>query len=518
MSESFDFNDLFVFDLANNHQGCVDHGERVIREVSSVANGHGVRGVFKFQYRQLNSFIHPDHQKNSDNKHIPRFLSTRLSQEDNQRLFDVVKECGLITACTPFDESSVDIIAEMGFDILKIASCSAQDWPLLEAAVNANLPIIISTGGLKLCHIDDVVSFFNHRGVDFAIMHCVSIYPTPDNKCQLNQVEVLRKRYPGRVIGWSTHEDQDATAPVQIAYAKGARMFERHVGIATDSIKLNAYSSTPVQVDKWLNAHKQAIELCGQNDKRPKSPKVERQAILGLRRGVYALEPIKKGQVIERDQVFFAMPCVDGQFHSGQWKTGIIAEKDFNVNEGILEKNVQFPPTSDYQIIKSALHDIKALLNEARIPLNSDFKVEYSHHYGMARFREVGAVLIDCVNRSYCKKIVVQLPGQKHPAHFHKRKEETFQILYGDMHVKMDGHERFMRAGETCLIQPGVWHSFWTDSGCIFEEVSTTDFKNDSFYKDKVINDKKRDNRKTVVDHWGRFQNIPEDVLKDLHM
>lgn len=512
---SFDFNDVFVLDMANNHQGDVDHGLAIVREMGTVVKRHNVRGMIKFQFRQLETFIHPDHQENSDNKHIPRFLSTRLVPDQYQIMLDEVRSQGLLAACTPFDEESVSIIVDMGFDVLKIASCSAKDWPLLEEVANANLPVIFSTGGLELADIDALVSFFDHRGVDFAIMHCASIYPTPDEDCQLNQVEALLNRYPGKVVGWSTHEDPDATAPIQVAYAKGARMFERHVGRETDTIKLNAYSSTPEQVDNWLRAYEQVRKLCG-GDVRPPAPEVERLSILSLRRGVYAAKPIKAGQIISREQVYFAMPCGEEQFHSGLWKVGVVATKDIAPNDSIHMQDVEVPAESEYAVIKSALHDVKAILHEARVPLNSDFEVEYSHHYGIPKFREIGAVIINCINRSYCKKIIVQLPGQRHPAHFHKRKEETFQVLHGEVHVTMDGHERVLRAGETCLIQPGVWHSFWTHTGCIFEEVSTTHYNNDSFYKDKRINEMARSDRKTAVDHWGRFQAVSADALADI--
>ena len=51
-----------------------------------------------------------------------------------------------------------------------------------------------------------------------------------------NQIDVLKNRYPGRVIGWSTHESPEQMSPVQVATAKGARMFERHVGINTSTV------------------------------------------------------------------------------------------------------------------------------------------------------------------------------------------------------------------------------------------------------------------------------------------
>jgi D-lyxose ketol-isomerase len=281
-------------------------------------------------------------------------------------------------------------------------------------------------------------------------------------------------------------------------------MFERHVGIATKDIKLNAYSSTPEQAERWISAYKQALELCGSTERQVSS--VEQESLDSLRRGVYGLKTIKKGQPVERDQVYFAMPFVDGQLDSGNWKSGIVAQADFKLNSPILLNQLIIPSNPDYHVIKEAVHEIKALLNEARIALNSEFEVEYSHHYGKSKFREYGAVIINCINREYCKKIIVQLPGQNHPMHFHKLKEETFQVLHGDLTVSVDGNIRILAPGEILLVMPGVWHSFWSKNGCVVEEVSTTHFNNDSVYKDPKINKLQRHERKTVVDHWGRYQ------------
>lgn len=504
MKENFDFRDLFVLDLANNHQGNVDHALRIIRECGEVVRRHQVRTAFKFQFRQLDALVHPGHQEQSGNKHIPRFLSTRLDRAQFQTLFDAVRAEHMLTMCTPFDEESVDVITEMGFDIIKVASCSAKDWPLLEKVAGANVPVIFSTGGLQLSNIDGLVSFFDHRGTDFAIMHCVSIYPTPADQCNLQQIEVLRARYRNHVIGWSTHEDPNDTAPVQVAVAKGARIFERHVGIAAGDITLNAYSSTPDQIDRWITAYATAVQLSGGTDRRISA--VEQESLDSLRRGVYAKNPIQKGQAIEREEIYFAMPYEPGQLESGNWRPGIIADRDIAPDAPLLVREVSVPVNPDHLVIKEAIHEIKAMLSEARVALNTEFEVEYSHHYGIANFRKYGAVLINCINREYCKKIIVQLPGQKHPPHFHKRKEETFQLLYGDLTVSVEGRIRTLTPGETLLVMPGVWHSFWTERGCVFEEISTTHFHNDSVYKDAAINKLQKQERKTVVDHWGRFQ------------
>ena len=509
MEDNFDFRDLFVFDLANNHQGSVSHALDIIKETGAVAKKNGIRGVFKFQFRQLDTFIHPAHRKKSENKHIPRFLSTRLEREDFRKLLAAVRSEGMLAMCTPFDEESVDVITEMGFDLIKVASCSAKDWPLLQQVAESGLPVIFSTGGLTLSNIDDLVSFFTHQGCDFAMMHCVSLYPIPADKFQLDQIAVLSNRYRDRVIGWSTHEKPDETVPIQIAVAKGARMFERHVGIQTQEIKLNSYSSTPTQLDTWIAAYKYARTLSGSTERTCDQEEVA--SLDSLRRGVFAKEQIKAGQPIDRNSVYFAMPFQDGQLDSGHWKEGIIAQADVEVDQPLLLLGIEQPKEPDYNVIKGAVHDVKALLNEARITLNSEFAVEYSHHYGFRKFREYGVVMINCINREYCKKILVQLPGQKHPPHYHKLKEETFQVVYGELHVSADGRVRTLNAGDTFLVLPGVWHSFWTDTGAVFEEISTTHYSNDSVYKDKAIQSLKTSERKTVVDHWGRFQ-IPAKV------
>jgi N-acetylneuraminate synthase len=74
------------------------------------------------------------------------------------------------------------------------------------------------------------------------------------------------------------------------------------------------------------------------------------------------------------------------------------------------------------------------------------------------------------------------------------------------LYLELGGRVKKMLSGDSALVMPGVWHSFWTDTGAIIEEISTTHFNNDSFYKDPSIQNKKREDRKTVVDHWGRYE------------
>ncbi len=504
MGQAFDFTDLFVLDLANNHQGKLDHGLRIIREVGQVVRENGVRAALKFQFRNLDTLIHPDYRHNSGNKNIQRFLSTRLSLDEFTRLLACVRENNLLGMCTPFDEESVQWILDMGIEVIKIASCSATDWPLLESVADCNKPVVFSTGGLSVKEIDDLVSFFDHRRVQCAILHCVSIYPTPSHLLELNQIGLLRQRYIDKTIGFSTHEHPEDLTPVTIAVAKGAQILERHVGIATDGNRLNAYSSTPAQIDQWFKAALKAKTMCGANHRQP-SPPEELVSLDALKRGVYARRSLKEGTVLQPDDVYFAMPYSREQLSSGDWQEGIVIHTALKRNEPLLIPAIQVPSDPEKQVLFTAIHKAKGMLNEARIALPTEFETEFSHHYGIRNFPTVGAIMVTCVNRSYCKKLVIQLPGQRHPMHYHRRKEETFQVLHGVLEMNVENRHRTLYPGDIQLVQQGVWHEFWSENGVILEEVSTRHYPNDSYYEDKSINEK-GESRKTIVNQWGRYQ------------
>ena len=445
-SQKFDFNNLFIFEMANNHQGDLSHGKRIVREMARIAREHGIRAAVKLQFRDLDTFIHPAHRENREHKHIGRFLSTRLTEEEFAELLNEIRSEGLITMVTPFDELSVGLIEKLNVDVIKIGSPSARDWPLLERVSQSDKPIIVSTGGLALRDIDNIASFFEHRYKHIALMHCVSIYPTPHEKLELNQIELLRHRYPGISIGFSTHEEPDNSEAIQVAFSKGARLFERHVGIPTDTITLNKYSSTPEQISRWIAAYKRAVAICGGMTRPDTDPK-ESADLSSLFRGVYAKRDIHTGDKVNWADVFFAMPINDGQLSSGQFRDGLVADREYKQHEGLSSSLASSKPLKKH-LIYQAIHDVKGMLNEARVPIGEGgfFDVELSHHYGLERFHEVGVVIIDCINREYGKKILVQLAGQTHPHHYHKKKEEAFHVIYGELHVEMNGKEQIGRA------------------------------------------------------------------------
>ncbi len=498
--DSASLDGLHIFEMANNHQGDVEHGLKIVDAAARLARRHGVRAAVKLQFRELDSFIHPAAKGRADVKHIPRFESTRLSADQFRVLVAAIRDAGLIAVATPFDEPSVSLCLALGIDVLKVASCSASDWPLLEAVAEAGKPVIASTGGLPLHDIDNLVTFLSKRVEALAIMHCVSIYPTPAERHCLNFMSRLMRRYPHLPIGYSGHEPPDNTDVAIAAIAKGARLLERHFGVETDSIKLNAYSMSPEQADRWLDAVQRARAVCGTGEDK-RIDEDEYRALLELQRGVFARRPIAKGQEIRREDVYFAMPCGEGQLTSGrfgQYRSRYLASRDYAVDEAVVEP----PQTDRLSQLRGILHDAKGLLYEAGIALGDDVDIEVSHHYGLERCREVGCVLVNSINREYCNKFLIVLPGQRHPSHKHKLKEETFHLLWGDLEVEIGGNTLRMKPGDKLLVERDTLHAFRSRVGCVFAEISTRSLRGDSYYADPEIAAKDPLERKTLVEGW----------------
>ncbi|MDF2842129.1 MAG: cupin protein, partial [Herbinix sp.] len=233
-----------------------------------------------------------------------------------------------------------------------------------------------------------------------------------------------------------------------------------------------------------------------ENDKYISQEEID--SLRSLMRGAYVKKNIKQGDPVMLEDVFFAMPCQDKQMTSGEFTEGMIASRDYQKNEPLFEKRL----LTDVNLVRSVIHDAKGMLYEAGIALGTEFEVELSHHYGMRHFRQTGAIIISIINREYCKKLLVILPGQKHPMHMHKVKEETFQLLYGDMTVNIGGKDRYLKPGDIQTVLRGEMHSFTSTKGAIFEEVSTTHIKNDSYYEDPIIKNLDPIERKTLLNKW----------------
>ena len=199
--------------------------------------------------------------------------------------------------------------------------------------------------------MDDLVRFFANRNIPLAINHCVSLYPSEDHELELNQIDYLRQRYPDNIIGFSTHEHCDWTSSILIAYAKGARTFERHIDIAADDIAVSEYCSLPEQIDTWFKAWKKAVEMCGApgtSKRRPQQREIE--YLDRLVRGVYARHDLPVGHSLSDDDVYLAVPLQKGQISCRELMHGEVLLKAIAADSPVRIDDIDSPYAHNEQL------------------------------------------------------------------------------------------------------------------------------------------------------------------------
>ena len=491
---------LVIFEMANNHMGDISHGIKIIKEYSKFIKKYNFQFAFKLQYRDLNTFIHGDFKNRNDLHYVKRFLETKLSRSQFNKLIDTIKRYKFKTISTPFDENSVNLIQKQNLDFIKVASCSFGDWPLLEEIVKTKKPIVLSTAGASVETIDNVVSFLKNRNKSFSLLHCVAEYPTKSHKLHLSQINFLKNRYVDIPIGYSSHEYPDNIDNVKIAVAMGSEIFEKHVGIETDNFSLNKYSMNIDQTDKWLKSLQNSIKVYGEINRNKINNNDEILSLRSLQRGVYLKKNLKKNDQIKKEDVYFAFPPQKNQILANNYSKylSLKAKVAIKKDSPLIKKQIQIKDNRKKILI--IMKKISSFLKKTPVVLPKNIKLEISHHYGLDKFFKFGLSMFTIVNREYCKKILICLPSQTHPTQYHKIKEETFNVIYGDLKLEIDNKIKILGPGDVITIKQNENHKFSSKKGCVIEEISTTHNKSDSFYIDPKIT--KNINRKTIINFW----------------
>ena len=355
------FENLFVLEAANNHWGDLERGKRIIQEFASVVRHNNVKAAIKFQFRDVDNFVHDDFKGNQEIRYIKKTEATKMSTEQYAELAAYVVKSGCIPMATPFDESSVALCDRLDFPIIKIASSDVNDWSLLEAIAATKRPVIASTGGASEKSIDDLVAFFENRSIPLAINHCVSLYPSEDDQLELSQIDYLKNRYPGHVIGFSSHEYHDWSTSMAISYAKGARTWERHVDIDYQGVPVSSYCSLPEQIDIWFKTYLKATEMCGNSSNERRV--ISRDEIVyldALVRGIYVVKDLPAGLVVDHSTFAknfrLAVPLRKGQLSSRELLNGLTITKDIKSGAPLTIDDVDGPYSSNPQL-KSIIED-----------------------------------------------------------------------------------------------------------------------------------------------------------------
>lgn len=234
-----------IAEIGLNHNGSYELAEQMIFQASLSG-----ASIVKFQKRSpkdlaVADFLDAPFEKCPALGKTQRIVRERLelSLDEYRQLRNYAESLGLIFCASAFDIPSFDFLQQAGVPIIKLASHSVTNGPLLAKVADSKLPVICSFGGTTEMERDRAFELLKNNPL--VILHCVSSYPTQDQLIKLDTISYLKERY--RVpVGFSSHEEG-----IDISVAAtllGACMVERHFTLDRAMVGLDQpISLTPAE-------------------------------------------------------------------------------------------------------------------------------------------------------------------------------------------------------------------------------------------------------------------------------
>lgn len=208
-------------------------------------------------------------------------------------IFERCKERGIMGFSTPFDDTSVDFLEDLGVPCYKIASFENVDLPLIRKVARTGKPIIASTGMTTVAELSDLVRTVRENGcTDLTLLKCTSSYPASPEGTNLRTIPHMRELF-GCAVGLSDHTLGIGAAVASVAL--GAAVIEKHFTLSRAEGGVDAaFSLEPVEMAQLVReCRTAALALGAVSYERAE----QEQKSLQFRRSLYVVEDMKAGDV-----------------------------------------------------------------------------------------------------------------------------------------------------------------------------------------------------------------------------
>lgn len=216
---------LVIAEIGINHGGDL----AVAREMVRLAAASGCEMV-KHQTHILEDEMTEEAKAifppNADRSIWDVMAECALSPADEAALKRYAESLGMIWISTPFSRAAADFLEELDVPAYKIGSGEADNLPLIRHIARKGRPVILSTGMQTIDSLRAAVAILDAAGIDYALLECTNLYPSPPEIVSLRGVTELRAAFPRAVVGFSDHSIGPEMALASVAL--GACILERH--------------------------------------------------------------------------------------------------------------------------------------------------------------------------------------------------------------------------------------------------------------------------------------------------
>ena len=338
-----------IAEIGNNHNGDFEKAKLMVDK--AVAMG---ADCAKFQMRNIKKVYRSKSLDKSGEdlgtEYIIDLLKKfELSIEHQKELSNYCKSKGILYMCTPWDNSSVDVLESFNVSAYKVASADLTNIPLLDRLSKTKKPLILSTGMSDNKEIQFTVDFLNKRNVKFALLHCNSTYPAPLHDINLNWIEQLKKIHP--LVGYSGHE---RGINVSLgAVSLGSKIIERHFTL--DRKMEGPDHAASLEFDEFKSmiiGFRELEKALGEKHLKRKVSQGEMINRENLSKSLVASRDLKKGEIVKENDIKVLSPGQGLSPQNFQSLLGVRLKRNIEMedyffksdinNEIIYEKNYSF--------------------------------------------------------------------------------------------------------------------------------------------------------------------------------
>jgi len=217
---------FIIAEIGINHNGNIDIAKKLIL----MAKKAGCNSV-KFQKRTIDKVYSKDElDQKRDSPWGTTFREQKEGLEFGLKEYEEInsfcKQNQIEWFASAWDLESLEFLKTFNLNYNKIASAMITNIKFLEAVASQGKYTFISTGMSTLEDIRKAVNIFKLKKCDFELMHCISVYPCPEEFLNLHLINFLKKEFNCKV-GYSGHES--SVTPSIVACTFGISSLERHI-------------------------------------------------------------------------------------------------------------------------------------------------------------------------------------------------------------------------------------------------------------------------------------------------
>ena len=297
---------FIIAEIGVNHDGSPQKAIELARIAANCGASAVKLQIFRAASLMHSSAVMAEYQKDRvpESKPADMLRKYELSNDDLRKVVKSIRDLGMVPLATPFSPADVETIESLRLPAIKIASPDLINRPLLARAARTNQPMLLSTGAAEISEIETAVRWLKEWKLQFALLHCISAYPTPAAHANLAWISELSSIFDVPV-GYSDHTTEIITGGM--AVAAGACVVERHLTYdrAAHGPDHSA-SSDPTQFERYVKLIREAQPLRGTPGKRVLE--IEQDVRTASRQSLVVRKTIRAGEALNEEDLTVQRP------------------------------------------------------------------------------------------------------------------------------------------------------------------------------------------------------------------